>query len=120
MESGHHYICDYVDEKEHSYSCVLNGTGYCEGFSSYNEEHFADTIEPNDAASHTITCICGYSWAEDCDFTYDAETDEDSGQTLCYCFCGNVTLEVSDDEETDVTDDAAEETEQPQTEQEED
>jgi hypothetical protein len=115
VETGHNYVYDYVDEKEHSYSCALNGTDYCEGFAACNEEHFPNTVTPDDTGDYIATCICGYSWAEDFELPDETTEDEDTVDEIVEDEdAAELPDETTEDEDAaELPDESAEETEQP-------
>ncbi len=66
-EAAHVLTFDMVDETCHRSRCLLDGTEYCLGYDSVEEEHYAFYRTPDPAGTHyTKTCIdCGYQTEEE-------------------------------------------------------
>lgn len=84
MERNHTITYEAVDELSHRGRCVLDGTGYCQGYEPFDEEHYAWYYETDeDGIHHAKICFdCAYQMKEACSF---GEPEEDEGQRFCIC-----------------------------------
>lgn len=110
-ERYHNYEYAYADDNKHLVTCALNGTEYCSGFQTYSKDHFFEGVVSNDDnMHHTSLCAeCGYERMEACDYTDYFKIDDDSGETLWYCQCGNWITEPNVPN-TDANDDGTDDT----------
>lgn len=78
-EAAHTLTFDIVDETCHRSRCLLDGTAYCPGYESVEEEHYAFSHTLNPSGTHyTKTCIdCGYQTEEEVE-TENASVSENS------------------------------------------
>jgi hypothetical protein len=110
LETSHNFVYHYIDEDTHRIECALDGTDYCPGFESSLYEHTADEIVPcDDNEHHTYLCICGYEREEECDYTTYTEENEEAGETIKCCLCGNFIVEsdeqdAAEQDEVDMND----------------
>lgn len=66
-EAAHALTFDMVDETCHKSRCLLDGTAYCPGYESVEEEHYAYSLTADPTGTRWIkTCIdCGYQTEEE-------------------------------------------------------
>lgn len=96
-ENSHNLAYESVSDTKHSISCALDGTEYCSGYRSYNENHSLGQI-PDDNTHHTVKCsLCDYETTEECDFTDYSEVNEEGSEITWYCQCGNSKTEPYSD-----------------------
>lgn len=91
-EEAHVLVFEPVDENCHRSRCALEDAGYCQGYESVLEEHYAYYYIPDpDGAHHKKTCLdCGYQVEETCDFKLEIRDEEiEPDASAWYCECGN-------------------------------
>ncbi len=95
VEMYHNLIYSPADASYHTLSCALDGTDYCSGLETEDDEHVR-TASPVDETHHQAVCYyCGYvEEIRECIFDYDSvEDSEDPTQVKKYCECGNFITE---------------------------
>lgn len=103
QEAAHALVFEPVDENCHRSRCVLEEEGYCRGYESVLEEHYAYYyVQDPDGVHHRKICFdCAYQVEEVCNFTlesWDEEIEPDA--SVRYCECGN-SRQTGEGEETE-------------------